>query len=502
MSLPSKLPRPPVTGALDSTIPIDFALNQLGPEYPRNGEISQFLDHVSHLRQLWQDICVLRIGDEDLWASPRASAMTEQKLGGSHRNAAGRLVKKTGYENRRVFPRINSRRQQVVVKILNNRLRDLQPSMIISAATAYISIKSQFRSLLDNGRHGNVLREIRIWWKTRNRIHWMKYTIASLSDYMVVRTWRPAPPTTGSPWRLKRYGTQCPRSSGRICSSCPRSYARGLKVLHKVGLCSIVFECGIQTENSEQFKVQIRKILHSLIRRPQLRRKLKNYILKLRKGKDTERIQRQKHDKLVEEKERLESSLKNKILCLFRSETSAEALSTFTCAACAESVPLRSYCSVTVGDPNFELNVLKRPDLRSDESLLLEQYRPMGDSASDCDSETGDESDSPFLNDLLDPERVDETANAADEILVSVDKTRNLVPVGSQLADYQLRGNDLDKIYHILVDKLDRGDGERFVAAIPTVPTVGDRNFSPVTPTKKGDDAADAAMDLDHSFNK
>jgi hypothetical protein len=119
---------------------------------------------------------------------------------------------------------------------------------------------------------------------------------------------------------------------------------------------------------------------------PQLRRKLKSYILKLRKGKDTDRIQRQKHDKLVEEREQLESvrrswpqlvpqSLKNKILRLFRNETSSDALSTFTCAACAESVPLRSHCSVTVGDPNIDLDVLKRPDLRPDDSLLLDQYK-------------------------------------------------------------------------------------------------------------------------------
>ncbi|KAJ7899571.1 hypothetical protein B0H14DRAFT_2556634 [Mycena olivaceomarginata] len=55
------------------------------------------------------------------------------------------------------------------------------------------------------------------------------------------------------------------------------------------------------------------------------------------------------------------------------------------------------------------------------------------------------------------------------------------------------------QIYHILVDKLrvlDRGDGEPFVAAILTIPTVGDRNSSPVTPTKRArDDATDAAFD-------
>jgi hypothetical protein len=75
----------------------------------------------------------------------------------------------------------------------------------------------------------------------------------------------------------------------------------------------------------------------------------------------------------MEERERLESvcqswpqlvpqSLKNKILRLFHNETSSEALSTFTCAACAESMPLHSHCSVNVGDQisNIELDVLKQ----------------------------------------------------------------------------------------------------------------------------------------------
>ncbi|KAJ7513269.1 hypothetical protein B0H11DRAFT_1649376, partial [Mycena galericulata] len=39
---------------------------------------------------------------------------------------------------------------------------------------------------------------------------------------------------------------------------------------------------------------------------------------------------------------------------------------------------------------------------------------------------------------------IDETADATDEIRVSFDGTGNLVPMGSQLADYQLRGNELD----------------------------------------------------------
>ncbi|KAJ7501302.1 hypothetical protein B0H11DRAFT_1643206, partial [Mycena galericulata] len=43
-------------------------------------------------------------------------------------------------------------------------------------------------------------------------------------------------------------------------------------------------------------------------------------------------------------------------------------------------------------------------------------------------------------------QKIDETADAMDEIRVSFDGTGNLVPMGSQLADYQLRGNELDDI--------------------------------------------------------
>jgi hypothetical protein len=119
---------------------------------------------------------------------------------------------------------------------------------------------------------------------------------------------------------------------------------------------------------------------------PQLRRKLKKYIMQLRRGKNTERSQRNKEDEATRHKNELDfirqawpqlvpQSLKNKILVLFRETTSSEALSTFTCAACAESAPLRSHCSMSIGDPSFDLNLLKRPNLKSDESLLLDQYK-------------------------------------------------------------------------------------------------------------------------------
>src|ERR1700761_7876956 len=54
---------------------------------------------------------------------------------------------------------------------------------------------------------------------------------------------------------------------------------------------------------------------------------------------------------------------------MFRDRTNSEALSTFTCASCAESVPLCSHCSVDIDDPKFGL---KHPDLASDETNLLD----------------------------------------------------------------------------------------------------------------------------------
>jgi hypothetical protein len=66
-------------------------------------------------------------------------------------------------------------------------------------------------------------------------------------------------------------------------------------------------------------------------------------------------------------------SLKNKRLCIIREQTSSEALSTFTYAACAESIPQRSHCPV--GDPGFNSDLLKCPDLKFDEANLLDSYK-------------------------------------------------------------------------------------------------------------------------------
>ncbi|KAJ6505025.1 hypothetical protein C8R45DRAFT_923332 [Mycena sanguinolenta] len=110
-------------------------------------------------------------------------------------------------------------------------------------------------------------------------------------------------------------------------------------------------------------------------------RKLRSYLLTLRKGKREEQA---KVDYLAHRVEQLEKihetwpqlvpqTLKDKIINLFREMTSFKALSSFTCASCAEAVPLRSHCSLSAKD--FDLNNLKRPDRSGNEELLLDRYK-------------------------------------------------------------------------------------------------------------------------------
>lgn len=118
----------------------------------------------------------------------------------------------------------------------------------------------------------------------------------------------------------------------------------------------------------------------------QLHRRLKGYITDLRKGKKAEQVQEQEraaHAKYDEEVEAIRQlwpqlipqSVKNNCIRKFRDQTCSAALSTFTCASCAESVSLRFHCSVAIGDSKFDLSVLKRPDLKSDEANLLDRYK-------------------------------------------------------------------------------------------------------------------------------
>ncbi|KAJ7696917.1 hypothetical protein B0H14DRAFT_2650017 [Mycena olivaceomarginata] len=83
----------------------------------------------------------------------------------------------------------------------------------------------------------------------------------------------------------------------------------------------------------------------------------------------------------------------------------------------------------------------------------------------DCENGSGDEdeSDPVFLNDLLDGQDTEETADMGDadeEIRVSFDGSGKLVPMGNQLADSQKRDNELN---HVCVwDFISRVDRSRW----------------------------------------
>jgi hypothetical protein len=116
----------------------------------------------------------------------------------------------------------------------------------------------------------------------------------------------------------------------------------------------------------------------------ELRKKLKLYITNLRRGKRIERSKQEKDADQARFEEELRNlrfswpqvisqKLKDKIINLFREQTSSEALATFTCASCAEAVSMRSHCSLSLSE--FDFNILKRPDLKTNEAFLLDQYK-------------------------------------------------------------------------------------------------------------------------------
>ncbi|KAJ7463028.1 hypothetical protein FB451DRAFT_1180668 [Mycena latifolia] len=97
-------------------------------------------------------------------------------------------------------------------------------------------------------------------------------------------------------------------------------------------------------------------------------KQLRAYILTLRKGKRVEREQQAKTDAITRFNEQLQKireswpqlvpqSLKDKIITEFREMTSSEALTTFTCASCAEAIPLRSHFSLSITE--FDCQILK-----------------------------------------------------------------------------------------------------------------------------------------------
>ncbi|KAJ7902728.1 hypothetical protein B0H14DRAFT_2555226 [Mycena olivaceomarginata] len=114
------------------------------------------------------------------------------------------------------------------------------------------------------------------------------------------------------------------------------------------------------------------------------RKQMCSYILTLRKGKRAECEQQTKAADLAQYTPKLEKiheswpqlipqSLKDRIIKFFREMTSSEAFTSFMCALCAEAVPLRSHCSLSTKD--FNLEILKRPDMAENEALLLDHYK-------------------------------------------------------------------------------------------------------------------------------
>jgi hypothetical protein len=115
-----------------------------------------------------------------------------------------------------------------------------------------------------------------------------------------------------------------------------------------------------------------------------LREKLRAYILFLRKGKHIEREQQAVYGETTRFNEQVKQiheswpqlvpqALKDKIIKIFRERTSSEALTTFTCASCAETVPLISQCSLSLD--MFHTEIIKQPDRRLDDDLVLERYK-------------------------------------------------------------------------------------------------------------------------------
>ncbi|KAJ6543192.1 hypothetical protein DFH09DRAFT_1088894 [Mycena vulgaris] len=119
----------------------------------------------------------------------------------------------------------------------------------------------------------------------------------------------------------------------------------------------------------------------------ELKNKLKSYISMLCKGKRVERATDKRaednHIKKTEARARYDEelgkiiaswpqlvpqSLKDKVINIFRDQTSSEARATFTCASCAESSSL----PLLIVSDEFNGGILMRPDLKLNEEYLLD----------------------------------------------------------------------------------------------------------------------------------
>jgi hypothetical protein len=93
---------------------------------------------------------------------------------------------------------------------------------------------------------------------------------------------------------------------------------------------------------------------------------------------------------------------------------------------------------------------------------------PDDDDDSESQSDSEHETEPRFLNDVLgeqDPEEAADIGDADEEIRVSFDGTGKLVCMGNQLADYQKRGTELDRVcawdFIFRVDRISKSSDRR-----------------------------------------
>jgi hypothetical protein len=94
---------------------------------------------------------------------------------------------------------------------------------------------------------------------------------------------------------------------------------------------------------------------------------------KLRKAEARTQYDREMRNIIASWPQIVPQSLKDKVINIFRQQTSSESLATSTCASCAESALRRSNFSLSLD--NFDKHLLLRPDLKSNELLLLDRYK-------------------------------------------------------------------------------------------------------------------------------
>lgn len=142
--------------------------------------------------------------------------------------------------------------------------------------------------------------------------------------------------------------------------------------------------------------------------RAKLRRELKKFITRLRKGKRSEIRRNQdatQYTELLNKKKTVcdewprlvPKNLKDKIIRLFNEQTSKKVLSSFTCASCAENCVNKDKCEVP--SDQIDLNLLSRPDRRLLEGHVVDDNWL----DSECQSPPVPYTEGPLKDCLIDP---------------------------------------------------------------------------------------------------